>query len=100
MKRVIVKNGRAVSIVLTACVGFVGPVSADSPVAVGGADTADTVAVPVAVEVAPEAEATPAARDRLLELVVEYLDLAFVRETRDSRTAQLELQPALAAIPQ
>ena len=100
MKRVIAKNGRAASIVLAACVGLAGPVSADSPIAAGGADSAASVAIPVAVEVAAEAAATPAARDRLLELVVEYLDLAFVRETRDTRTALLEPQPALAVVPQ
>ncbi len=61
-----------------------------------GADAPDPAAAPVdappvaqAVETTP-AGPPPAVRDRLMEIVVQYLDVAFVREAREERTAQLQ----------
>ena len=92
MTRVSAENGRAATlIVLVGCCAMAGRATADTPVATAleNADTRTTTSVeaPVAVE------ASPLARDHLLELVVEYLEVAFARNAQDARIAQLEPQP-------
>lgn len=91
MRRVIDKNGRAALIVLASVLAAVGSrARADAPV------PAEAVAASVAAPAEPvPAEPAPAeARDRLMEIVVQYLDVAFVREIRESRTAALQAPTA------
>lgn len=71
-----------------------GAAGADAPApAAAPADTS-----PVAPTVEPIAAERPAVeRDRLMEIVVQYLDVAFVREPREARTAQLQSPAGPAA---
>ncbi len=60
---------------------------------VGGAAGADPPPAAPAPEVTappPDPAPPPVDRDRLMEIVVQYLDVAFVHEPREDRTAQLQ----------
>ncbi len=73
-----------------------GQVRADTPVATAGLDPVPTSIVaeaPAVPAVAPAVAVAP--QDRLLEIVVEYLEVAFAHEPGDARTASL--QPASPA---
>jgi hypothetical protein len=89
---------RAALCVLATGLALVGRAMADAPVA------ADPNAAPVdAPRTAPvfAPDAGPAGhRDRLMELVVEYFDFAFVRGSTANHTAQLERAAVPAAVVQ
>ena len=98
MKRRIHANlSRTALIAFLGGLALAGRAAADAPEMASAVEVAPAAAEAAAVDPAPAAAALPRARDHLLELVVEYLEVAFASGAHDSRTAQLEPQPFAAA---
>jgi hypothetical protein len=82
---------RTALIVLVGSLVVAAPVAADAPAQASVAVTAPVAAA--TADLSTPAAATPRARDHLLELVAEYLEVAFARDANGARTAQLEPLP-------
>jgi hypothetical protein len=91
VRKVIHRNGISAVFVLAGLLAAQGTAQADSP-SRQSTSAADAAAAPdpLAVDPAGGDDAPRHATDELLELVVDYLDLAFVPEPKASRTASLE----------
>jgi len=91
VRKVIHRNGISAVFVLAGLLAAQGTAQADSP-SDRSKSAADAAAAPdpLAVDSSGGGDAPRHARDELLELVIEYLDLAFVPEPKASRTASLE----------
>jgi len=84
--------------VLVASLAFADPAIADAPAPPDSGARLDDAQL--AAPVFPPDAGPAGHRDRLMELVVEYLDFAFVRMSTANRTAQLEPTAAPAAVVQ
>jgi hypothetical protein len=101
VRKVIHRNGISAVFVLAGLLAAQGTAQADSPIdqSTSVADAA-SAPHPLAVNLSGGDDAPRHATDGLLELVVEYLDLAFVPEPKASRTASLEASHNPEAIAQ
>jgi len=91
------------SVLAALCVLVASLVLADQAVADAPAPPESGASLDEALLTAPMSPTDAGAsgnRDRLMELVVEYLDFAFVRVSTATRTAQLEPAAAPAAVVQ
>ncbi|HEX7374914.1 MAG TPA: hypothetical protein VF277_08060 [Steroidobacteraceae bacterium] len=97
MTRTHADAGRIALIALLGSLVLAGRSAADAPEATSATQVAPAATAAATVDPSPAATATPRARDHLLELVVEYLAVAFARDAHDARTAQLEPPPVVIA---